>query len=445
MDIFLIIVLVLVGLTTWAISYIWTALALGGVARKAGHPAWAGWVPVYNVIVLFRIAGVTPKWFFLGIGGSLAASLLGYLVPLVGYLIMNGLSSYEAYQAGGVFLSILGVVLTLAFWAGYVVAVVFLYRAFHRINRNFGQGGGMTVLAIFFPVIWLSILAWGPAQWLGVVPAPARPEAAAIAPTTGLVVPPPPAPPAPPAPASPPARSAVVPPPPPPPPPAAPTVAAIPGTPPPPPPLPAVPPVRSERPGLITESPWAPKSAAGAAPLPSVTPEPADDAERWAAPESRPARSARSAAPAPEEPDERTVAAPLRRPVVEDEDDDLDDRTTVAPRRSTPLWSLVLEDGTRLPLTGERVLLGRKPAAHPDYPGAQLLPVPDPTKTMSKNHALLERSGDAWTLVDLASTNGVATIEAGVETVLDPGVAVPVPGEFALGRAKMAIQVEGRR
>ncbi len=115
----------------------------------------------------------------------------------------------------------------------------------------------------------------------------------------------------------------------------------------------------------------------------------------------------------------------------------------IAPRLAPVRFSLVLADGQRLAMTADVVLLGRKPSADRDRPDAQLLTVPDSTKTMSKTHAMLRRHDDAWILTDLASTNGVSTFAAnGEETVLASGAPTTVEGEFALGQARLRIEKE---
>lgn len=128
---------------------------------------------------------------------------------------------------------------------------------------------------------------------------------------------------------------------------------------------------------------------------------------------------------------DRTVVTPRRT-----DDEDLE-ATVVVDRRSRMRWYLVLEDGTRLPLTGEAVVLGRNPDA---VPGEQQLAVPDRTRTLSKTHARLDLQGEEWRLTDLHSTNGVVLVaDDGTETLLDPGESVMGTGRFILG--EVALQV----
>ncbi|PRI10186.1 FHA domain-containing protein [Leucobacter massiliensis] len=84
----------------------------------------------------------------------------------------------------------------------------------------------------------------------------------------------------------------------------------------------------------------------------------------------------------------------------------------VVPRRGT--WGLELPDGEVLELLGDDVVLGRKPEPQE---GATTLQIVDPTRTMSKTHARLRRRGEDWTIEDLRSTNGVALVDEGGETI----------------------------
>mgnify|MGYP001144389445 CR=1 FL=1 len=125
----------LLGLVALAVGlalYIWTALALAAMFRKMGEEGWKGWVPVLNLATVLTWGGFSP-----------------WLILLV-------------------FFPVLG---PIALWVLLVVAA-------HRINPGFGYGGGMTVVAALFFVVWASILGFGPSRWLG-ARAAGRPAAAA--------------------------------------------------------------------------------------------------------------------------------------------------------------------------------------------------------------------------------------------------------------------------
>lgn len=87
------------------------------VFSKAGEPGWASIVPIYNVIVLLKIAGKPWWWLFL------------LFIPIV----------------------------------NLVIAII----TYVALAQNFGKGGGFAAGLILLPVIFLPILAFGDAQFKG--------------------------------------------------------------------------------------------------------------------------------------------------------------------------------------------------------------------------------------------------------------------------------------
>lgn len=103
-------------LSIWSVVglafYVWYLWALARLFPYLGLPKAHGWIPVYNLWRLFDRAGF-PGWMV----------LLG-LIP--------GLS---------------------------ILVLVMTILTVHRINREHGEGGGMTVLGAFIPPIWAMLLA----------------------------------------------------------------------------------------------------------------------------------------------------------------------------------------------------------------------------------------------------------------------------------------------
>ena len=104
--------------------YIVVALGVYGAFQKAGQPGWAAFVPVYNFIIMLRVAGRPATWaWFL---------LLGF-IPFL----------------GSIALLVLGIIVL------------------NDISLSFGQGSGFTVgLVLLGPIFWY-ILWLGPAQYQG--------------------------------------------------------------------------------------------------------------------------------------------------------------------------------------------------------------------------------------------------------------------------------------
>lgn len=101
----------------WCAVVVFYLAAMWKVFTKAGQPGWAAIIPIYNAIVLLQIAG-KPIWW-----------ILLFLIPVV----------------------------------NIVVAVMM----WHAVSTNFGKGVGFTLGLIFLGFIFIPILAWSDAQYLG--------------------------------------------------------------------------------------------------------------------------------------------------------------------------------------------------------------------------------------------------------------------------------------
>ena len=107
-----------------------TLIGMWKVFTKAGEPGWAVLVPIYNLIVLLRIAGLPWYWVF---------------APFVAIIPILG-------------------------WIAYMVWIVWVH---HRISTRFGQGVGFTIgLTLLGPIFWL-ILGFGSSKYVAEQPAQA--------------------------------------------------------------------------------------------------------------------------------------------------------------------------------------------------------------------------------------------------------------------------------
>jgi hypothetical protein len=206
--------------------------------------------------------------------------------------------------------------------------------------------------------------------------------------------------------------------------------------PPPPPPVPAVrggtpPPPAAPPAAPVALARWTPP----APPAPAVpAPEPA------AAQPTVPLRGLidnlplglldRGAAPPPAPP-----ATPAAAPVAAPDPEGDVEETVLAPRR-TATWRIVTPAGERHAIRGATVI-GRAPAPRE---GATVLALADPSKSLSKSHALLDVVDDRLVIEDLGSTNGVIVHDGTVELDLPPGERTALAagvtlelGEYTLG------------
>lgn len=101
-----------------------------------------------------------------------------------------------------------------------------------------------------------------------------------------------------------------------------------------------------------------------------------------------------------------------------------------------PHWVLEFADGTSVALPGDNIVIGRQPTSTEQ---ATPLPIPDPTRTLSRTHAILRRDAtdDTWSIRDLGSANGVATVgDTGVISPLASGDAVAATEYLLVGTLK---------
>ena len=111
-------------------AYVISIIGMWKVFTKAGQPGWAVLIPIYNGIVLLRVAGLAWYWIF---------APLVVLIPVLGAI-------------------------------AYLVGIVML---FHRISTRFGQGVGFTIgLTLLGPIFWL-ILGFGSSKYVAEQPAQA--------------------------------------------------------------------------------------------------------------------------------------------------------------------------------------------------------------------------------------------------------------------------------
>ncbi|MDY0827976.1 DUF5684 domain-containing protein [Microbacterium sp. BG28] len=496
-----VVVLVLVALVPSLLVYVWGALALSRVYAKLGIEGWKAWIPVYNVAVLFIIGGLSP-WLLLlylipffgqifvyvafitaahrvnvmfgqGVGMTvLAALLFPVWASVLGFGSARPIEQGAPRQAAG------GVEDLLGFTPQYAAAAdefgarrdVPAPSAWIPPAPPAPGAPAATPATTAMPIAG----AWGEPP---LPPAPAAPSAhpyAAADPHAAAPAEPYAAPAsdpyaapafpapvvdsyAPPSPAAPahdahPAPTAD---------PYAPPVADAPAAPvddpyvapasPEPAPVmswwqPAIVEEEEAAPAAVTPAwvePETPPTPAAAEPAPSdsfvppAAPPVLRDsfvAEPDAFPEASGEVSAVAGAPIAGMPRPAAASVAASRPGVGDIVED----TVIASRRR-PKWALLLPDGSPMELTGDAVVLGRRPVPVHAAPGAQLVTVVDDTRTVSKTHALLRRRADAWMVSDLDSTNGVVVFVAQDEIDVAPGTEQEVAERFLLGDAELRI------
>lgn len=99
-------------------------VAMWKLFTKAGEKGWKSIIPIYNLVIMYKISGVSP-WLLL--------IFLASFIPFIGTIAVIILNIYQTYQ----------------------------------FSKSFGKDAGYTVGLIFLPVIFYMILAFGSAEYVG--------------------------------------------------------------------------------------------------------------------------------------------------------------------------------------------------------------------------------------------------------------------------------------
>ncbi len=99
-------------------------LGMWKVFTKAGEKGWKCLIPIYNMVILFRISGLSP-WIIFG--------YLACIIPFLGWIVCLGISIYQC----------------------------------NSLAKAFGKDVGYTIGLLFLPTIFYMILGFGNAQYIG--------------------------------------------------------------------------------------------------------------------------------------------------------------------------------------------------------------------------------------------------------------------------------------
>jgi hypothetical protein len=106
------------------VLYVVFALGMYGTFQKAGQPGWAAFVPIYNFIIMLKVAGRPVAW---------AWFLLLVIIPFIGSIAL------------------------------LVIGIIVL----NDVSKSFGHGAGFTVgLVLLGPIFWY-VLWLGKSQYRG--------------------------------------------------------------------------------------------------------------------------------------------------------------------------------------------------------------------------------------------------------------------------------------
>lgn len=125
------------------VYYIIMVIAQWRIFAKAGQPGWKSIIPFYNSYILYKIVWQV-KWFWIVFG-------LGILSSVVSWLNMSG--------GNGFLLAVSRIIVVVAF-----ILSVFLCS---KTAKAYGKGIGFTVGLVLLHPIFMLILAFGSAEYVG--------------------------------------------------------------------------------------------------------------------------------------------------------------------------------------------------------------------------------------------------------------------------------------
>jgi signal peptidase I len=109
----------LLTLVSIAVLYVFSAICLGRILKKAGKESWPAWVPYYNNWVLFEL------------GDQNGAYILFQFIPLIGLILY----------------------------------LIFLFIAMYNIGLKLGKSGAFILWGIFLSPVWFVWLAFDKSKW----------------------------------------------------------------------------------------------------------------------------------------------------------------------------------------------------------------------------------------------------------------------------------------
>lgn len=101
--------------------------------KKAGKPAWAAIVPIYNIVVLLEI--IKMDWW--------------HVLIVVGLSVIANINNEALEIIGG------------------IGQIVYTFIFMIKLSKTFGKSAGFGVLTAFFPYVGLMILGCGKDQYQG--------------------------------------------------------------------------------------------------------------------------------------------------------------------------------------------------------------------------------------------------------------------------------------
>lgn len=123
------------------IVYVVYVIGMWKVFTKAGEEGWKAIIPIYNMYIMYKISWKTSM-FWITLALAVVAGIFNALVTV------------------GAFFAVLSSLVSIAI---IVISIIQLYK----LSKAYGYGAGFTVGLIFLPFIFVLILGFGSAEYIG--------------------------------------------------------------------------------------------------------------------------------------------------------------------------------------------------------------------------------------------------------------------------------------
>ncbi len=137
--------------TLLIVIFILYVIASWRIFKKAGEPGWKAIIPIYNVYISFKIAGM-KAWFWIML-----------LVSIVGSIIITSNQVYLYTDAIDLSTIPVVVIVTLVVMCIVELFADILYCI--RLSKAFRHGIGFSLGLFFLPIIFWFILAFGKSKY----------------------------------------------------------------------------------------------------------------------------------------------------------------------------------------------------------------------------------------------------------------------------------------
>ena len=139
--------------------FILMVIAMWKIFTKAGEKGWKALIPIYNIYIYFKIAGM-KNWFWALVAVEVIVCIVAAIANKSGVFIVDQagkVTSVANPAAAGIFSFVTIAALIFQIIAGIVQCA--------KLSKAFKRGLGTTLGLIFLPNIFQLILAFGSAKY----------------------------------------------------------------------------------------------------------------------------------------------------------------------------------------------------------------------------------------------------------------------------------------